>query len=130
MEGDHGTANSAISLQKERDENQRFAGGKSFQLSFMKEGEESFSCQNKPCEHGGSTAQIPDTLEPYTSFCFSCHPPFDDKMDVVPLLQYPFQFGDTIGARPFERNFVWDANDLHCLRVTGNLPVWDRDHVV
>lgn len=115
---------------RERYENQRFAGGKSFQLSFMKKDEMSSSCQNKPCEHGGSTAQIPDTLEPHTSFCFPCHPPFDDKMDVVPLLQYPFELGDPIGARSFERNFVWDANDLHSLGVTGNLPVWDRDHVV
>lgn len=58
------------------------------------------------------------------------HPPFDDKMDVVPLLQYPLEFGDPIGARSFEGYFVRDANDLHRLRVACNLPVWDWDHVV
>lgn len=51
-------------------------------------------------------------------------------MDVVPLLQYPLEFGDAIGARSFEGYFVWDANDFHRLGVAGNLPVWDGDHVV
>lgn len=62
--------------------------------------------------------------------CLPHHPPFDDKMDVVPLLQYPFEFGDTIGAGSFEGYFVRDADDFHRLGVAGNLPVWDRDHVV
>lgn len=51
-------------------------------------------------------------------------------MDVVPLLQYPLEFGDAVGARPFEGYFVRDADDLHRLGVTGDLPVRDGDHVV
>lgn len=58
------------------------------------------------------------------------HSPLDDKMDVVPLLQYPLEFGDAVGARPFEGYFVRDANDFHGLGVARDLPVWDGDHVV
>lgn len=58
------------------------------------------------------------------------HPPLDDKVDVVPLLQDPLEFGDAIGARPFEGDFVRDADDFHRLGVARDLPVWDGDHVV
>lgn len=79
----------------------------------------SFGCQTNPVSaEGTQIRRLPR------------HPPFDDKMDVVPLLQYPFEFGDTIGARSFEGYFVRDADDFHGLGVAGNLPVRDGDHVV
>lgn len=58
------------------------------------------------------------------------HPPLDDKVDVVPLLQYPLEFGDAVGARSFEGDFVRDADDFHRLGVACDLPVRDGDHVV
>lgn len=58
------------------------------------------------------------------------HPPLDDKVDVVPLLQDPLEFGDAVGAGPFEGDFVRDADDFHRLGVARDLPIWDGDHVV
>ena len=56
--------------------------------------------------------------------------PLNDKVDAVPLLQDPLQLGNSVGAGALEGDLVWDAHDLHGLRVAGDLPVGDGDHVV
>lgn len=56
--------------------------------------------------------------------------PFDNKADSVPLLQDALEFGHPVGTGSFEGNLVRYANYLHCLRITGNLPVRHRNHVI